>query len=691
VEIELPHPRSPLIGRAAEVERVTHMIDTSPLVTVTGVGGVGKTRVAVQSAAELATTGRRAWFVELADVRDPRDVANTVAVAIGAPAIAEATGALAAVLGGEPTLLVLDNCEHVLEATAAVVDGLLSACPELVIIATSREPLGADGEHVLPLRPLDPAMALTLLRRRIRTAGGDLVGASETKLADLCRRLDGLPLAIELVAARVAALGLSAVMDGLDGRLVLLDTRNHHGDDRQETMRSTIEWSYRLLSCEEQQLLRWLSVFRGGVELDAVTHIGAAIGFSGPEAVDRLASLVHKNLVASDPDRLGPRYHLLEAIRAFAAEMLDQAGEQALARAAHAAWVSTITDLPYADPCSAAVERNSIRLEREADNWRAAVGFAVESGSGDLGARLCGPPVAYFLLGRHDLADVVRPLVDLSAGDDRRTRAVLSALIVSASGATGGAQLQRWASRVRTIDHRDPTGLGGLMQWMAFAWRGDFAAAVDLCVAESLDRRYQPATRDLFVGIATLDHFSLVGATEDPHGLIPRALRVAERSPVALTRVCCRLGAAWGLAGTDPDESLRLVHRALDDIDDAPALTRLTLPGSASRLLTVLDPAVAARGLLTQLTAAGDRRSSIDLIPLFYAAKLLQGVGHPGLGETLQRVTVSPVAPYLSMMDFVDLARRAAAAEDSVPLRELEGIVHDGLVELVEGGARLAS
>ncbi len=381
----------------------------------------------------------------------------------------------------------------------------------------------------------------------------------------------------------------------------------------------------------------------------------------------------------------GVRYQMLETVRAFALELLDPAAERDAAGAAHADWMATITDLPFAEPCSPSVERHSIRLEREADNWRAAVHFAAEHRQGDLAARLCGPPVAYFLLGRHDLADVVRPLLELCEGDPHRIRAVRCALIVSASGATDPAHLQAWADEIQAIDEREPTGLGGLMRWMALAWRGDFVGAIEVCVEASLDDRYHQDTRDMFVGIAVLDHFSLVGATDDPHGLLPRALDVAARSDVALIRVSSLLGAAWGLARTDPDESLRLVRRALADISNVPALTRLTLPGSASRLLSQLDPRVAARGLLAQLDATGERRSYVDLIPLFYAAELLHGLGHEVLGTTLERLTVSPIAPYLSMMDFVDLARRAFAASNPVPLGDLERGVREALAELADG------
>ena len=303
--------------------------------------------------------------------------------------------------------------------------------------------------------------------------------------------------------------------------------------------------------------------------------------------------------------------------------------------------------------------------------------------SGDLAARLCGPPVAFFLLGRHDLADVVRPLLELCGDDLRHRRAVLCALMVSAAGATDPAQLQAWADEMQAIDDLEPTGLGGLMRWLALAWRGDFVASVEVCVKASLDPRIRQGTRDMFVGIATLDHFSLTDATDDPHGLIERALEVADRSDVAIHRVTCLLGAAWGLAGSDPDRSLRLVRRALDDIANVPALTRLTLPGSASRLLTRLDPRVAAQGLLEQLDATPSRRSFVDLIPLVYATALLHRLGHPSAGSALATMSVSPIAPYLSMMDFVDLARRASSTSNLVSLSELETMVREALTDIV--------
>ena len=310
--------------------------------------------------------------------------------------------------------------------------------------------------------------------------------------------------------------------------------------------------------------------------------------------------------------------------------------------------------------------------------------LAAQLHSGDLAARLCGPPVAFFLLGRHDLADFVRPLLELCGDDIRQRRAVLCALLVSAAGATDPTQVQSWAAEMQRIEHIEPTGLGGLMQWLALAWRGDFTTSVEVCVAASLDPRLRQGTRDMFVGIAVLDHFSLTDATDDRHGLIDRALEVADRSDVAIHRVTCWLGAAWGLAGREPERSLQLVRLALGDIPHVAGLTRLTLPGSASRLLTRLDPRVAAQGLLEQLDMTSSRRTFVDLIPVFYAAALLHRLGHPSARTALATLTVSPIAPYLSMMDFVDLARRAASSTNPVSLSELETMVRSALADIVE-------
>ncbi len=683
----LPAQRSTLIGRERDVARVVDLVRQHPIVTLTGVGGVGKTRLAVQAAADLLPRSTSVWFVELASVADPDDVADTIALTMGLGATPDPLAAVAAMLAGAHTLLVVDNCEHVVDSAATVIDELTSRCPDLTVIATSREALGIDGEHVVAVRSLDPATAVELFRQRAEAAGADLDAMVDPMVEHVCRRLDCIPLALELAAARAATLGLPAIVSALDDRFSLLSGGRRRAVDRHSTMRATIDWSYRLLDADEQRMFLWLSVFPNGVELDAAHRVAADLGLDERAATEHVASLVHKSMLSPDPDPFGLRYRMLETVRAFALEQLDQRGERLAALTAHAEWVASITDLPWSDPCSAAVERHSIRLERESDSWRDAVMLAARVGSGDLAARLCGPPVAFFLLGRHDLADLVAPLLELCGADRRRRRAVLCALTVSASGATDPAALQAWADEMEEIEAVEPTGLGGLMRWIALAWEGDFTSSVDVCVTWSLDLRISQATRDLFVGIATLDRFSLTDATDDPDGLIARALEIADRSDVALHRVTCLLGAAWGLAGQDPVGSLRLVRRALDDIDDVPALTRLTLPGSASRLLIRLDPRLAAQGLLVLMDPPSPRRSFVDLIPLFYATTLLQRLGHPSAESALASLSASPLTPYPSMMDIVDLARQASSSTNRLSLGQLESAVRTGLTDIVDAPA----
>ena len=682
----LPTPRTSLVGRASQVARGVELLGLHRLVTLTGVGGVGKTRLAVQIASEVPERFARVWFVDLTDVSHPDDVPGAIARVLDAGTAPEPLAAARAVLATKPMLLVVDNCEHLVEAAATTLDSLLTACPDLSVIATSREPLGVDGECVTPVPPLDPATsAVELFHQRARAAGvaPDMVDDGDARL--ICSRLDGLPLAIELVAASVAALGTSSIVRLLDQRLDVLQSHRPRTTDRHGTMRATIDWSYRLLDSTEQRLFQWMAVFSNGFELDAAIHVGRAMGTDDETASRLVAGLVARSMVTTDAGSHGARFRLLETMRSFALDRLHESGQHAAAARAHAEWVTTLTHLPVDDPCSAAVERNSIRLEREADNWRAAMLLAGALRSSDLARRLCGPPTEFFLLGRHDLADVVRPLLDVCADDPCARRSVLCALCVSGAAGHDAGQLARWAAEVQELDDVDHTGLGPLMRWLAAVWSGDFVAAVEICVSAARDRCFAQSTRDMFVSIAVLDHFSLTDASSDTHRLIDEALDIADRSEVALQRVSALLGVAWGVASDDPGRALQLVHRAMSDIDSVPALTRLTLPGSASRLLARLDPRFAAEGLLAQLDAAASRPSFVDLIPVSYASSLLNRVGHPAAEVALATLTVSPTAPYLSMMDFVDLARRTSSANNAVSLEELESTVRAGLEDIVAG------
>lgn len=684
-------PRSSLVGRHAEVATALALLAPRRCVTLTGVGGVGKTRLAREIASELRRRGGRVWLAELADVRGA-GVADAVARAVGLGASGGTAAAVADVVGSAAATLVVDNCEHVLDDAAAALDTLLAACPGLAVLSTSREPLGIDGEHVVAVRPLDPATdGAELFRRRAVAAGAAPTTLDDATVTAVCRRLDGLPLAIELAAARAASLGVGAVARLLDDRLGLTGGGRRRGPDRHGTLRAAVDWSYRLLSPPEQRLFRRLAVFANGFELDAVVHVAAPLGIGAAAAAGHLAALVHRSMVVADAAGRPDRYRLLDTVRAVALERLDEAGERTAAVLAHAAWVADLTGLPFDEPASPAVERAERRLEREEDNWRHALTGALDRGDGPLAARLCGPPTLFFLLGRHDLVELVRPAASLPATDPWQRMALTGALLVTAAGSASEADVRAWVAAIDAAERRRPSGVAAILRWVALVWRGDVVASVRTCLDGADDPDLRGATRDLLLGIAALDHFSLTEATGDPDGLVPRALAAAARADMALTRVTNLLGAAWALAGREPERAVGLVREALAHVDRLPSLPRRTLPGNASRLMATLDPSVAAQCLLEHLAPHAAGYTFVDLVPLVYAVALLDRVGHPA-GAAAARSAGLHLGGSPSMMDVAELARAAARTASASSLTALHDVVRAALADLagppVDAGAR---
>jgi len=341
-----PAALTSFIGRAGSACEVAGLLERHRLVTVTGPGGTGKTRLAVEVARQVA--GRfadGAWLVELAPVQDPAQVPSVVAVALGVreqPGV-PAAEAVARVLARQQLLLVLDNCEHVIGAAAQLCAGLLAACDDVRVLATSREPLAVAGEARYRLGPLalpDPedlaeaarAEAVVLFADRARSADARFALGGETTpaVARLVARLDGMPLAIELAAARVEALGVSGLLDRIDDRFALLAGGDRTAPSRQRSLAATVEWSYQLLEETEQRVFRALSVFPGPFTLDAAEAVAGA--GAGPAVL----RLVDCSLLV--PPRPGPdgrlRYGMLETLRAYGARLLAQAGEQDHAAAA---------------------------------------------------------------------------------------------------------------------------------------------------------------------------------------------------------------------------------------------------------------------------------------------------------------------------------------------------------------------
>jgi predicted ATPase/DNA-binding winged helix-turn-helix (wHTH) protein len=341
----IPEPVSGLIGRDEELGEILNLAATHRLVTLTGAGGIGKTTLALALARELRPHfADGVWMAELAPLADGGLVAITVAGAVGA----ELAGGqpsperVANVLSSRQLLLVLDNCEHVIEAAAVMAEALLHANPAVHVVATSREPLRAEGEWLYPVHPLavpeedaenqdDPRRfgAVRLFIDRARAAEPHFVPdrqAVET-IGAICRRLDGIPLAIELAAARVPALGIGELAARLDNLFQLLTGGRRTALPRHQTLRATLDWSYELLAERERVILRRLGVFAGYFSLEAASTVVVGDGVTLAELVDGLASLVAKSLVSRESDTTAPRYRLLDTTRAYAREKLVQSGE----------------------------------------------------------------------------------------------------------------------------------------------------------------------------------------------------------------------------------------------------------------------------------------------------------------------------------------------------------------------------
>ncbi|MER8113458.1 BTAD domain-containing putative transcriptional regulator [Streptomyces sp. NPDC094031] len=373
------------VGREGELEAVRADVRRSRLVTLTGPGGSGKTRLAEEAAAALAP----AWLVELAPLDRPDAVPGAVVSALGlretvllhtelVPQQTDPTALLIEYCAPRAELVVLDNCEHVIDAAAALAETLLTHCPHLTVLATSREPLGVPGEFVRPVEPLAPEQAHRLLAERARAVrpDADTVLADTAAVAEICRRLDGLPLAIELAAARLRLLTPRQIADRLDDRFRLLTSGSRTVLPRQQTLRAVVDWSWDLLDERERTMLREVSVFAGGWDLAAAEAV-----CTGPVA-DLIGSLVDKSLVVAAPGGAGGmRYRMLETIHEYAVERAAEApGQRAAAERRHRAWARALVE--EADPLlrSADQLRWISRLESDLDNIRAALDRAVRAG-----------------------------------------------------------------------------------------------------------------------------------------------------------------------------------------------------------------------------------------------------------------------------------------------------------------------
>lgn len=570
---ELPRRRTSFVGRDAELARLRAALRDGPLVTLTGVGGVGKTSLALQAAvAEQTTFADGVAVSELAPLEAGAAVAHAVLASLR---LQQHQGmgveeTVIAYLRPRRVLLVVDNCEHVLQPAAGLVDSIVRECPSVVVLATSREPLGVHGERIQPIPPLTDHEAALLFADRARSGRPDFDLDSEPvgAVAEICRRLDRLPLAIELAAARMRAMGSLDMARRLDGlRLLSGGARGAH--PRQQSLAATIDWSFRLLAEEEQELFARLSVFAGGFDVTGAHAVCAAGQSTEDDILDLLTGLVDKSMVTVTTAGAHSRYAVLETLRAFGRERLQDKGIADEMALRHARYFAGLAEHAAAGMHGADEGRWAQRVLPDYDNLRAAFERAMGAGDVDVALRLVTSlsEVVHLRVGYEssEWAEALLPLVD--PGHPLFAAAVGFA----ARGAWNRGEHDRVRSLAALAGGRNPGRGSGRVAYPGDAladvalYEGDPHTALAYYTTQAERARTE---RDPIRLVWTLFYIAICHAAlrtpSDGAAAAEQAVQIADETANPTARSMGRYALGLVLKKTDPDRALALFDEAAE-------------------------------------------------------------------------------------------------------------------------------
>ncbi|MEM7763348.1 MAG: TIR domain-containing protein [Pseudomonadota bacterium] len=604
----LPTRPDRLIGREADLSAICSLIEQHRLVTLTGTGGAGKTRLSEEAAAEfvsLMTAG--VWIIGLAPLTSGALVAQQIAQALSVTDIAGKTieETLIDFLRSRSTLLVLDNCEHVVDDVARLIASILSQCPGVRILATSREVLHIAGEHVYPLQPLGtnseddsppPAALLFAERAAAVQAGFSLDKSSLPAVLSICERVNGIPLAIELAAARCSVMSVSDMAARLSANFKALGRGGRDRLAHQQTLRATLQWSYRLLSGEEQALLRRLSVFSGSFDLTAAETVCAGELVDRDDVIDLVERLVDKSLIQSDPGDATTRLNLLETIREFASDLLQEEGRHDAVAARHRDYFLTI-----AENSALAIQIDPAKwvgaLDTMQDNLRNALQWSLDQEDGAEALRMVGALSYYWVLAgnaaekREWYEQSLKHLADVSV--DVRGRALLGAGMAAALDADYDNS-DRWLTDAMSAFAELESDSGSA--WASFWQARNITAKVwsGKTAVDTLDDAVETYDRALAWFLPNQEGFGIIVTL----AFSAWAAQLGQRDD-AMSRIEKAIGAAKQ-AGIERGELVGRGHMA----------NLLASQGQAEQALTILDECIDG------LQAMGDHLNSLICLSL---------------------------------------------------------------------------